>query len=165
MMAMGKILTIAIIIISYTLVSKLAVAKNIQSTVESVSMTDNASELTAKGKEAVKHKDFNKAVSMYQQAAKLDDASAMYELGQIYSDVYGYNVVKKVLPNEAEHWYRQGAEHGSAPAMYCIGFLYFNGNHGHGPMNSKDIAESLPWFQKSADLGYAPAIAQLGVYV
>jgi TPR repeat protein len=119
-------------------------------------------EYIAKGKQAADRKDFDDAVVWYRKAADLGDASSMYELGQIYSGAYGYQVVKGDHFAEAVSWYQQAADHGNAPAMFWFGFYTYNEGLKKRP-NDKAEADSFPWFQKSADLDYPPAITELGV--
>ena len=88
------------------------------------------------------------------QAAEQGDASAQFNLGNMYANEQG--VLKDAA--EAVRWYRLAAEQGLATAQLNLGFMY---NTGKGVL--KDAAEAVRWYRLAAEQGEATAQFNLGV--
>ena len=56
----------------------------------------------------------------------------------------------------------RAAQLGDARAMYELGWYYF-GAHDIPGRHFEDHSQAAIWFQKAADLNYAPALTQLGI--
>ena len=69
--------------------------------------------MTSQGVEA----DFEKAVKLYEEAAKLGNTDAMLNLGVLHE----YGLVFKQDKKEAVKWYEKAAEKGNAAAMRVLG--------------------------------------------
>ncbi|MEM5500029.1 peptidoglycan-binding protein [Ahrensia kielensis] len=54
---------------------------------------------------------------------------------------------------------REAAVNGDAKALYLVGDYYFGGVAGQ---SGNDLSKALEWYEKSADLGYAPAQYRIG---
>ena len=88
--------------------------------------------------------------ALFQQAAELGDAAAMYELAENYS-----------TGAEALQWFNRAAEAGNSQAMLSLGGLYLVGSD-VAPQNDQDAAQ---WFQKAAGLKNPSAMYNLaGLY-
>jgi len=59
-------------------------------------------------------------------------------------------------------WHQKAANLGDAQSMYELGWIYF-GSHDIPGRHLQNYAKAAMWFQRAADLDYAPAITQLGV--
>lgn len=94
-----------------------------------------------------------KLVEEVQLKAVKGDVEAQLELLRMYH--YGKNGVKTSLPL-AIHWGLKAADAGSAEAGYHLGYLYLKSGV------FRDDARSLAWFNRSAEMGYAPAQNFLG---
>ena len=126
-------------------------------------------------------KDDVEAIMWYRKAAEKGDAAAQNALGLVYTKRHG--VYKDVAA--AIKWFRKAAEQGDADAQYNLGLEYmFRGglvvlspldagaqfklafSHFKGQGTTKDEAEAIKWFQKSAEQGNADAkeaLRELGV--
>lgn len=93
------------------------------------------------GVQAYKNKDYAKAMTEFRPLAEQGNASAQYNLGQIYRQGEG------VLQDDAEavKWYRLAAEKGDADAQNNLGIMYFLGL---GVM--QDYKEAEKWYHLSA---------------
>jgi len=63
---------------------------------------------------------------------------------------------------EAISFYEQAAMLGDAESMNELGWIYF-GSHDIPGRHFQNYPKAATWFQRAADLNYAPAITQLGV--
>jgi len=63
---------------------------------------------------------------------------------------------------EAISFYEQAARLGDAESMNELGWIYF-GSHDIPGRHFQNYPKAATWFQRAADLNYAPAITQLGV--
>ena len=99
-------------------------------------------------------KDSAEALTWYRKSAEQGNASAQFNLGQMYAN--GDGVLKDSA--EAAKWYRKSADQGNSKAQYNLGVIYANGN---GVL--KDSAEAAKWYRKSAEQGTADAQVRLGV--
>jgi TPR repeat protein len=105
--------------------------------------------------------DYVKARELLEKAVALGVRNAAYALGQIYEDGDG------VLPdgNRAREWYEKVVTWPGAPqddyvaqlATERLGFFYWRGFHGV----PKDDKLAFQWYQKSAAIGNAAAMAEL----
>ncbi len=69
---------------------------------------------------------------------------------------------KRLTFGEAISLYEQGAILGHAESMNELGWIYF-GSHDIPGRHFQNYPKAVSWFQRAADLNYAPAITQLGV--
>ena len=88
--------------------------------------------------------DLTKAVELYQQAAQLDHAGAIYNLGTFYSEGKG---VERDLTKAVE-LYQQAAEQGYADAQNNFGIALYEGKG-----VKRDIPEAVVWLRKAAEQG------------
>lgn len=98
--------------------------------------------------------DYTKAVDYFQQAAKLDHLTSIYELGNLYRDGKG---VKQDF-KQAVALFRKAAERGHSSAQVNLGMRYQNGEGVPFDMN-----EAIKWYQRAADQGDAIAMNKLAV--
>jgi serine/threonine protein kinase len=90
------------------------------------------------------------ARALFQQAAQLGNAAAMYELAENFS-----------TGAEALEWFNRAADAGNVQAMLSLGGLYLVGSDA-APQNDQDAAR---WFQKAAGLKNPSAMYNLaGLY-
>ena len=95
-------------------------------------------------------KDEAEAAQWYRRGAEAGNGQAMASLGYMYERGRG-GLAKSV--DEAAQWYRKGADTGDRFAMYYMGRA-----HEFGLGVTKDRAEALRWYQKSAAAGFTPAV-------
>lgn len=96
-----------------------------------------------------------KAEKWFLKAANENYGPAQSALGEIYADGY-------VLPknkSESVRWYSAAAQHGDRIGEFFIGMKYMHGDS----QTQQDFNAAAEWLKKSADQGYAPAQAQLGM--
>lgn len=84
------------------------------------------------------------AVKLFEQAARVGDTEAAFELGQM---------LRAATPEQAWPWYRQAAQQGHAKAALMLGLLAANGEG-----VPKDQSEAARWLAKSGELGNAHAM-------
>lgn len=119
--------------------------------------------------------DSDKALSLYELAAKQNNAEAKYYLGCYYDMRKDYEKAKSwytsaaeqgyaeaqykltysaFTPDKAERvrFYIQAAENGLIDAQCELGQLY-----GYGRFVEKDLEKALMWYQRAAAQGYKPA--------
>ena len=106
---------------------------------------------SAKLEESQEH--WQKAISLYQEAADMGHSGAEYALGRLYAS--GQGVERDSA--KATEWYRRAAEHGHADAQYSLGERYANGEG-----VERDGAEAAKWYRKAAQHGHADAQYGLG---
>jgi TPR repeat protein len=107
-----------------------------------------------KGWEYFQAKDYAEAVKLYRKAAEQGNASAQFNLGNMYSNGEG------VTPDDTEavKWYRKAADQGHASAQLNLGNMYDNGE---GVM--LDDTKAVKWYRKAAEQGHAKAQFNLGI--
>ena len=111
--------------------------------------------------------DPQKAMRLYEQAARVGSGEAMYELGQLYrhfwtpcirADMRGGSGGHPVAKDDAKaiEWYRKAAAANYSPAMETLGSCYESGDY-----VIKDIYEAIRWYKKAAALGCSRAMREL----
>ena len=88
--------------------------------------------------------DYEKAMTLYQQAAEAGNWMAYNNMGWLYQNGFGY---EKDIPT-AIHCYELAAEHGNDMAMVNLGNLY---EFGEGV--EKDYVKAFQWYNKAAEAG------------
>lgn len=86
-------------------------------------------------------------------AAEQGDASAQYNLGDMYDQ--GQGVAQGY--QQAVQWYRKAAEQGLAQAQSNLGNMYANGQG-----IAQDYQQAVQWYRKAAEQGDASAKHNLG---
>lgn len=112
-------------------------------------MNDDA-ELSARGAAAYAAKDYVAAFSLYKQLADAGHVSCQIFLAWMLHNGLGVEADNQ----EALRWLTIAADSESTDAMYYCGRL-------HAALG--DYKASVPWFIKSAERGYAPALYRLGL--
>ena len=127
------------------------------------------------------YKDKTKAKEYYEKAAKLGNATAMYNLGIMAGDAKDYEQAKrwfiasekagekdalgvicymyKAKLNDykkAEECYLKLAEKGDAKTIYALGYFYME--------NKQDYKKGIDWYKKAYEAGYSEAAIGLGYY-
>lgn len=106
------------------------------------------------GLAAMQRGDYDEALREWRPSAEQGNASAQYNLGQLYREGLGVTQDYK----EAEKWYRKAAQQGFRDAHYNLGFMYYEG---YGvPQNYK---EAMRWYLRAAEKGLGAAQYMLGV--
>ena len=101
--------------------------------------------------------DFEKAASLFEQAAELGDAAAAFELALMYFEGQGV----EADPAKAVEWAQRAADLGSTVAMYFLGLLY-----AYGEGVEKNTEEAVRHLENAAQAGSADAMYFLGeIYV
>lgn len=103
------------------------------------------------------------AISWFEQAANEGYGKAFSILGNMYKDGNGVEVDNE----KAKYWYKKGAEEEDAESLYRLAeSLYISYDNVTNDEEEIERAEQnrklIPYVQKSADLGYAPAMSFLG---
>jgi TPR repeat protein len=106
-----------------------------------------------KGLRAAQSGDFVTALKEWTALAEQGDASAQYNLGQMYDK--GQGVIQDY--KEAMKWFRSSAEQGITKAQNNFGVVYAKGK-GVG----QDYKEAVKWYRKAAEQGNASAQYNLG---
>ena len=155
------------VLINCLLLSGVALAQN---------TTLSANEMYSKANELAKARDHTQAVEWYQKAAEEGCLDAMVALGDSYYHGCGveksYDIALRwwyeaaiegsatamcCLGREADirrdyknaiRWYKRAAQYDNTFAIDRVGTAYY-----HGLGVDKDVAESVKWFTKSAELG------------
>jgi hypothetical protein len=99
----------------------------------------------------------DRAIAILKPLAASGDSEAQYLLGNIIYGLAGSSNAARV--EDAIAWYELAAAQDSAEANYALGVIYAN-----RWMNSKDPRDSAlaeAYYQRSADLGYEPALGPL----
>ena len=104
--------------------------------------------------------DYATAHSQWAILAKQSDPAAMRNLGHLHRKGLGFakNAAK------ARDYYTQAARLGFAPAQMNLAMLYLSGTGKPNPPADKlayDGPQGLFWLERSAEGGYAPAVAYL----
>ncbi len=103
---------------------------------------------------AYERKDYRTVFAGFQKLAEQGDASAQFNLGQMYAN--GQGVPKN--EQQAAAWYRKAAEQGNADAQFNLGVMYRDGQG-----VPKDETQAVAWYRKAAEQGLASAQFNLGV--
>ena len=106
-----------------------------------------------KGWDAYESGDYATALREWTPFAEQGDASAQYNLGQMYRN--GRGVSQDHMT--AVKWYRLSAEQGHAAAQYNLGVAY---DKGYGV--PEDDKTAVKWYRLSAEQGDASAQGNLG---
>jgi len=106
-----------------------------------------------KGLDAAQRGDFNTALEEWEPLARLGDAFAQYNLGQMYRRAQG-------VPQDYEtavKWYRLASEQGIADAQHNLGVRYAKGEG-----VTRDDKTAVKFFTLAAKQGYAVSQFYLG---
>lgn len=106
------------------------------------------------GLDAIQRGDYAEALKEWQPIAEQGNASAQYNLGQIYREGLGVTQDYKV----AEQWYRKAAQQDFRDAQYNLGYMYYKG---YGVQQNHK--EAMKWYLRAAENGLAAAQYILGV--
>ncbi len=98
----------------------------------------------AAGQQALKNRDYVKALTEFLPLAQRGNALAQFRMGEMYSEGEGVQKDEK----EGLRWYRLAAEQGNASAQSSLGGMYYEG---HGVQ--KDDKEAARWFRLAAEQG------------
>lgn len=107
--------------------------------------------LYTNGDQSGKGKNLEAAKSWGQKSADKGDA-----LGMVISGFFACDRDWKKIGKESIDWFQRAASKGTPEAMYNLGWCCANGQG--VPV---DIAQSKAWYQKAAEAGFKPAIAEL----
>jgi len=105
-----------------------------------------------KGLHYYKEKNYQKASTLFKEAAKQGYAPAEENLGNMYLN--GLGVSRD--DDKAAYWYKKAAEQGNAAAEANLGSMYV-----YGLGVPKDYTKAVYWFKKAAEQGNATAKANL----
>lgn len=121
-----------------------------QSLIDSVvSQSQPVSQLVTQANTYYNNKQYNKAVTLYKQAAEQGNAAAQNSLGFCYKR--GYGVTQNLT--QAFYWYQKAANQGNISGQCNLGTYYYD---------KKNYEQAVYWYQKSAGKGYANAQYSLG---
>lgn len=85
-----------------------------------------------------------KALEKFKEAAKLNDPTSQFIVGEMYEK--GLGTAKN--GQRALEWYKESAQNGDVYAMQRIGLIYKNGE-----TVTQDFEKAVKWFKRSADAG------------
>ena len=100
--------------------------------------------------------DFEKAVKLYEEAAKLGNTDAMLNLGVLHE----YGLVFKKDYKEAVKLYEKAAEGGNAAALKLLGEVYADEFGEYKGL--RDWKKVVPSYEKAAAIGSTEAMVKLG---
>lgn len=106
------------------------------------------------GKAAYFRRDYARAATCYQFAARHGNSRAQFELGQMYEE--GETVERNM--EVAVRWYTQAAEAGNTDAQFTLGVLYATGQG-----VAQDKSQAVYWQKKAAEAGNIYAQTSLGI--
>ena len=89
--------------------------------------------------------DYTIGLAWYQIAAKLNQAEAQFELGNIE---YQNGLKNPEHYEEALSWFRKSANNGNTEAQYYLGLMFLEGKGG-----DVDYSKAAKWFKKAAKKG------------
>ena len=98
--------------------------------------------------------DAPKVEALLLKAADMDNALALYQLGQYYRQG---TLGGKVNYPKAIGMFTESARDGYAPAQFDLAAMYESGEG-----TDRDVAKALTWYLKAAELGYTPAMLKAG---
>lgn len=98
--------------------------------------------------------DYIKALSLFYELAKEDDAKAQYNVGLFYAN--GLGVQKDVA--QAKRWYEKAAKQGNGAAQYNLAQMY----HAEGVKDEHAYEKAKYWYEKSIEAGIKEAYNNLG---
>lgn len=106
------------------------------------------------GDNAYRRGDFAGAMAEWRQVAQAGDATASYQIGQLYRRGEGlrYRDFEKAV-----YWYQRAAGRGHVPAQYEVARLQFE-----GLVVPRDIDEMMYWLWRAALSGHSPSQVMLG---
>lgn len=107
----------------------------------------------------LEQKDRTSAISLFGKAAEQDSATAMVNLGHIYSQG---NIEEQDL-EKAAFWYRQGAQRGFGE-FTSAEFFRLAERYANGIGAEQDFEKAAIMYQESAEQGSADAQSVLGIY-
>lgn len=99
-------------------------------------------------------KEFDKAIKLYEKAAKNGSAMAAYSLAMQYE-------LFEDIPHDAEksiYWYRRAAELGGMNTNYEIGNIYADGK-----IIEKDMEKAVQYYKQGADAGDDECLALFAI--
>lgn len=124
-----------------------------QNTTPPVFTTRHPSDIYLEGKQAYDAGNYEKAVTLFKEAAEYSNFLALYYLGEMY--YYGKGVSQSYT--ESADYFRRAATQGYAPAQAYIGFMY---KKGYGV--PQDYTTAMDWLMKAAENGSAMGQNSLG---
>ena len=105
--------------------------------------------------ESYNKRDYQTAFKLLLPLAEQGNATAQYNLGQMYRRGEGV----KQDDAEAVKWYRKAAEQGNIDAQNAMGEVYLSGIGG-----KQNDAEAVKWYRKAAEQGSATAQHAMGLF-
>ncbi|MDV4150684.1 tetratricopeptide repeat protein [Clostridium sp. AL.422] len=93
-------------------------------------------------------KDYYKAKSYFEKAAKEGNEHAASYLGLFFEK--GYGGEKDI--DKSLYWYKKAALKGNIFAQYSLGFIYYEGE-----LVEKNLDCAFKWYKEAAEKGFAPA--------
>ena len=97
--------------------------------------------------------DFHKALNLFESAAGMGDATAMFRIGEFYHEGKGISFDY----GKAMEWYQKAVDNGNTDGMVKIGHLYY---YGYGV--SEDYRKAMEWYQKAVDNGNTDGMVKIG---
>ena len=137
-----------------TLLTSALLATSIFS-VQSTAWADTPEQQFQQGLESANKGDYQTAFKLLLPLAEQGNATAQYNLGQMYRRGEGV----KQDDAEAVKWYRKAAEQGMIDAQNKMGEVYLDGRG-----VKQNDAEAVKWFQKSAEQGSVSAQYVMGLF-
>lgn len=122
--------------------------------VSGVAQTGNADEDYETAGSYYEQGDYKNAFRYFLSAAKLGNANAQNDVGNMYKD--GEGVTKNYT--NAYQWYLKAANQGHYYAQNNLGDLYYFGNG-----VKQDYMKAFEWYSKAAEKGYNVAQYNLGI--
>jgi hypothetical protein len=104
--------------------------------------------------DAYKAGDHKKELELYQKAAQLGSAVAMFNCGTMYYKGEG----TKADQAKALYWFEQAAQQEDGSAQFDCGLMYYKGEG-----TPADPAKALYWFEKAAGQGFKQAQLNCGM--
>lgn len=98
--------------------------------------------------------EFERAVSLYEQAADSGSTEAMLVLGAMYLEGFGV----EANATTGGDWFSRAAELGDPLAQYNLGYLCLMGLG-----RDQDMQEAFQWFRLAAEQGHADAMHNLAL--
>ena len=113
-----------------------------------------APEAVLNGDQAMRAKDYARAMTWYRQAADRGLALGQFNVGRLYQEGFGVPVNMA----EALKWYQLAAMQGNVGAQVVIGHIYQDGRG-----VPRDYAEAMRWYRMAARFSFAPAQNSIGL--